>query len=83
MPRLIRLDSRKRFREDEKTSLLELAPESLFSPQGLKTLMLSQNIDFYLCSFTDYRLKTQVLKAAGFQLLHSNARLMLWSVKNE
>jgi hypothetical protein len=83
MPRLIRLDSRKRFREDEKTSLLELAPESFFSPQGLKTLMLLRNIDFYLCSFTNYKLKTQALNAAGFQLLHSNPRLMLWSVKNE
>jgi hypothetical protein len=83
MPRLIRLDSRKRFREDEKTSLLKLTPEGSFSPQGLKTLILSQNIDFYLCSFTNYKLKTQALNAEGFQLLHSNPRLMLWSVKNE
>jgi len=81
MPRLIQLNSRKRFREDEKTSLLELAPEGFLSPNSLKTLMLSQNIDFYLCSFADYRLKTQALSSAGFQLLHSNPRLMLWSVK--
>jgi hypothetical protein len=81
MPRLIRLDSRKRFREDEETSLLELAPGSSFSPQSLKTLMLSRNIDFYICSFTDYRLKTQALSAEGFKLLHSNPRLMVWSVK--
>ena len=45
MPRLVRLNSRKRFREDEKTSLLKLTPEGSFSPQGLKTLVLSQNID--------------------------------------
>jgi hypothetical protein len=81
MPRLIRLDSRKRFREDEETSLLELAPGSSFSPQSLKILMLSRNIDFYICSFTDYRLKTQALSAEGFKLLHSNPRLMVWSVK--
>ena len=81
MPRLIRLDSRKRFREDEETSPLELAPGSSFSPQSLKTLMLSRNIDFYICSFTDYRLKTQALSAEGFKLLHSNPRLMVWSVK--
>jgi hypothetical protein len=81
MPRLIRLNSRKRFREDEKTSLLKLTPEGFLSPYSLKTLMLSQNIDLYLCSFTDFRLKSRALDAAGFQLLHSNPRLMLWSVK--
>jgi len=79
-PRLIRLDSRKRFQEDEKTSLVKLAPESFISPESLKTLMLKDDMDFYLCSFTDYRLKTQTLSAAGFHLLHSNPRLMVWSV---
>jgi len=83
MPRLIRLDSRKRFREDEKTSLLKLTPEGSLSPDSLKRLMLSRNIDFYLCSFTDYSLKSRALNAEGFKLLHSNPRLMLWSVKNE
>ena len=81
MPRLIQLNSRKRFREDEQTSLLELTPEGLLSPNRLKTLMLSRNIDFYVCSFADFRLKSRALDAAGFQLLHSNPRLMLWSVK--
>jgi len=81
LPRLVRLDSRKRFREDEKMSLPKIDPESLSSPSGLKTLMLSSGIDFYLCSFTDYGLKTRILSAGGFTLLHSNPRLMVWSVK--
>jgi len=81
LPRIVQLDSRNRFREDETASQLKISPESILSPQGLKTLMLSRTIDFYLCSFADYRLKTRTLSGEGFQLLHSNARLMVWSVK--
>lgn len=81
MPRIIRLDSRRRYREDKTESPLKIAPEMILSPRSLKNLMLSQRIDFYLCSFSKYGLKTRALSAEGFRLLHSNPRLMIWSVK--
>jgi len=81
LPRIVQLDSRKRFREDETTSQLKIASESILDPQSLKTLIVSRNIDFYVCSFTDFRLNSRALDGAGLQLLHSNPRLMLWSVK--
>lgn len=80
-PRLVRLDSRKRFQEDARAALRELPFGSGLGPEGLKALARSGDIGFYLCSFTDYRLKSRAMDAAGFRLIHSNPRLMLWSVK--
>ncbi len=81
MPRLVRLDPKNRFPKIPKPFPLDEAEARTLSSAGIKSFLLSRGVGYYLCSFTEFKLRTRSLGAAGLALLHGNNRLLLWAVR--
>ena len=80
-PRLVRLDAKNRFPKYPKAFPLDESDASALSSGGIKSFLLSRGVGYYLCSFTEFKLRSRSLRAAGLELIHGNNRLLLWAVR--